>query len=360
MNVSDEIKSTLQIDGVLSPYVEARDEADAVAELEQLICERAQPIVRQIVGTKLRVGRSANSDLTEDEANDLTSEITLKLVKRLDRLRENAGEETITNFRGYVAVTAYRACDEQLRKKYPRRHSLKNQLRYVLTHHEGFAIWEGPGGISLCGFKRWQDRKDVAKQSKLRRFVETLRLNDHSLPKSGQKLNPSDLLVAIFERLGEPLEFDDLVSAVAELWQVKDSLSRSNSADPDMLTGSAQAELSNRLETQMDQHLHLEKLWAEIRELPLRQRMALLLGLRDSQGCGMLALLPLIRIASIRQIAETLSMPAEKLATLWNQLPLEDNEIAEALGLTRQQVINLRKCARQRLWRRAHKSFGQM
>src|SRR4051812_2825857 len=121
MKVSDEIKSTLQIDGVLCPYVGARDEADAVAELEQLICEGAQPIVRQIIGAKLRVGCSANSDMTEDEANDLASEITLNLIKRLGRLRTNANEETITNFRGYVAVTAYRACDEYLRKKYPRR-----------------------------------------------------------------------------------------------------------------------------------------------------------------------------------------------------------------------------------------------
>jgi hypothetical protein len=40
------------------------------------------------------------------------------------------------------------------------------------------------------------------------------------------------------------------------------------------------------------------------------------------------------------------------MAAVWNELPLEDAVIAERLGATRQQVINLRKCARARLSRR--------
>ncbi len=45
-------------------------------------------------------------------------------------------------------------------------------------------------------------------------------------------------------------------------------------------------------------------------------------------------------------------MPLDKFTLLWNDLPLEDSSIAELLGATRQQVINLRKCARERLERR--------
>jgi DNA-directed RNA polymerase specialized sigma subunit len=36
---------------------------------------------------------------------------------------------------------------------------------------------------------------------------------------------------------------------------------------------------------------------------------------------------------------------------LWRRLPVSDLEIAERLGVTRQQVINLRQAARQRLAR---------
>ena len=46
-----------------------------------------------------------------------------------------------------------------------------------------------------------------------------------------------------------------------------------------------------------------------------------------------------------------LEMPAEEFVEVWKRLPLSDIEIAEMLGLTRQQVINLRKCARERLAR---------
>jgi hypothetical protein len=45
-------------------------------------------------------------------------------------------------------------------------------------------------------------------------------------------------------------------------------------------------------------------------------------------------------------------MSAENLAAIWNDLPLEDIRIAELLQLTRQQVINARKSARERLARR--------
>jgi hypothetical protein len=86
--------------------------------------------------------------------------------------------------------------------------------------------------------------------------------------------------------------------------------------------------------------------------LPVRQRVALLLNLRDDRGGSALAILPLLNIASIREIADVLEMAAEDLAALWNELPLEDAAIARRIGATRQQVSNLRKCARERLLRR--------
>ncbi|HEU0184259.1 MAG TPA: hypothetical protein VFS27_03035 [Blastocatellia bacterium] len=65
-----------------------------------------------------------------------------------------------------------------------------------------------------------------------------------------------------------------------------------------------------------------------------------------------IALFPAIGIATFRQLAEALDLEAEKLAEIWNDLPLEDARIADLLRLTRQQVINARKSARERLGRR--------
>ena len=47
-----------------------------------------------------------------------------------------------------------------------------------------------------------------------------------------------------------------------------------------------------------------------------------------------------------------MGVPEDRFAELWNDLPLEDSAIAQLLGITRQQVINLRKTARERLARR--------
>lgn len=96
----------------------------------------------------------------------------------------------------------------------------------------------------------------------------------------------------------------------------------------------------------------LALLWQEIRRLPPRQVAALLLNLRDDRGGNAVVLLPLTGIATLREIARALGLAAEAFAEMWNRLPLEDAAIAELLGITRQQVINLRKSARERLTRR--------
>src|SRR6266404_8871313 len=129
-----------QSDVALLAFLRAADEPTSSSAVEALICEFAQPIINNIIRNKLRVGYYADRDLTDEEAADLVSDVMLKLVGRLRELKTDPPARAIKNFRGYVAVTSYHACDEYLRKKYPRRHSLKNQLRYLLTHREEFAV----------------------------------------------------------------------------------------------------------------------------------------------------------------------------------------------------------------------------
>jgi hypothetical protein len=97
---------------------------------------------------------------------------------------------------------------------------------------------------------------------------------------------------------------------------------------------------------------YIGRLWEEICRLPLRQRAALLLNLKDSEGNSRLEMFWLMNVASIRQIARALEMTDLEFAELLRELPLEDARIAERLDLTRQQIINLRKSARERLARR--------
>jgi DNA-directed RNA polymerase specialized sigma24 family protein len=102
----------------------------------------------------------------------------------------------------------------------------------------------------------------------------------------------------------------------------------------------------------LEKKIFLQRLWDELQQLPVNQRMALLLNLKDTSGGVCITLLPATGVATLRQLAETLELSAERFAELWNELPLEDTRIAELLGVTRQQVINARKSGRERLARR--------
>jgi hypothetical protein len=61
---------------------------------------------------------------------------------------------------------------------------------------------------------------------------------------------------------------------------------------------------------------------------------------------------------SFAELASALGFSTAQLAELWPRLPLDDAAIAGKLGLTRQQVINLRKSARARLGRRITRNSG--
>ena len=106
------------------------------------------------------------------------------------------------------------------------------------------------------------------------------------------------------------------------------------------------------LEDQTVQGIYLERfvkaLWPEVRTLPLKQRWAFLLHLDREEivafihhGC-----------CSLHQVAESLQISPEEFAEWFARIPAPDDSIAERLGLARRQVINLRKCARERLGRR--------
>ena len=351
------------IDSVLLCFLKSTDETEANNLLEQLVCGCAQPVIAEIVGFKLRAYPTRKAESPEQvDAEDVASEVLVRLVRRLRDLRASPHDTLMRNLRSYAAVMAYRACDEYLRKKYPHRHSLKNKLRYLLTHREGLALWESEDTKWFCGFAVWRDqRRSVVPLWKLNQLRDNPQafagpmLTHHEIG----AVNPADLLAAIFDRAGDPLELDDLVTVVADLWHIED---RPPENIGEIHTVSNLSELAfdprRSLDTALDRRAHIERLWAEICQLPPKQRIALLLNLKDSQGRSVVALLPITRIAGIRQIAEALEMSAEHLVAIWDEMPFDDATIAERLSVTRQQVINLRKSARERLARRTRAFDG--
>ena len=176
--------------------------------------------------------------------------------------------------------------------------------------------------------------------------------------RSGQ-LTEAEAAPALIRWAGGPLQLDDLVELVGQLLGLADAPAVRPGADDDRPSDAeAIADPAPSALAVLSDRQALAGLWAEVEQLRVRQRLALLLNLRDDEGHGVIALLPVTGVASIRSIAAMLEMPASELAALWPVLPLEDAAIAQRLGLTRQQVINLRKSARARLGRKMRDPVG--
>ena len=341
-----------QSDDLLLPFIGACSEAESEAALEHLVLTHAQPLIREVVGFKLRATsrwRGAGDD--REEVDEVAGEVLVRLLRTLRDYKSSQRAEPIASLRGYVAAMAYNASDQYLRRKYPRRHSLKNRLRYVLTHAPGLELWEGENQKVLCGLTSWGHPKAAGAETLREGLDEYLGRRFPGV--SPARLNPSELVAAVLGFVDSPLELDELVRVVAEVTGVRDARPRSEqevSVRGDM--PQPPSDPRGALDDTLDRRARLCRTWEEILLLPPRQRAALLLNLREEGGGAAVALLPLLRVATMRQIAEALGMPAEELAEVWGRLPLEDAAIGERLGATRQQVANLRKCARERLARR--------
>jgi len=328
----------LHLDPLLQRYAKCNEDAASEQLLQELV-GAARSTIGNVVRRRLAFSTSAE---TQDR-DDVCGEAILELLRRLRAVRDGEDTVPIENFSAYVATATNHACDEYLRRKYPQRRRLKTKLRYILNTEPRFAVWES--GVLhnkdwLCGLKMWQLQGNERARPPADGWgaISELSGSDRS------RQSVVNMLVSIFDSVQGPILLDELVGIVATQWGVSD---RVVPIDPER----PESRLMPDAESHLVQRRGLESLWNEIRNLPVPQRVALLLNLRSGEGDSPIVFFPVMGIASIRQIADVLSIPAEEFAGLWNRLPVDDQVIALRLGVTRQQVINLRKSARERLRR---------
>ncbi len=326
----------VKIDALLEPLLTATTGEQADELLSQVIAVHAEPVIKGVIRFKLRF--NSHQETQRAESDDIHQDVVLQLVTQLQRFRKLPAAHPITDVRGMAAIIAHRTCARWMRRQFPERHALKNRLHYLLTRQRGFAIWDDDNGKSLAGFAVWQQQKKAAVRN----------LSDVAAhTRKAQEL--AETVAGIFNYAGGPIEFDELVTAVAAIQGISDQPVESlEDDDGGFDPATPDPDPAWRIEKKM----FLQRLWEELTQLPVNQRTALLLNLKDASGFGCITLFPAIGIATIRQLAAALELSAERLAELWNELPIEDARIAELLGLTRQQVINARKSGRERLARR--------
>jgi hypothetical protein len=316
-------------DPELRPFLTATGEPARSAALDVVMRDVARPIISRVLQRCRRAIAAAGARDTDD----IEAAVLLRVVQKLESAR-GSEDDAVARLDEYVARLTFNAVADVRRESAPEWSRLKRRLRYVAMSDERLAAWDVPAG-TLCGLAAWRERVDA---------VEHFRLPAGLPPPLRDQERPGEALLALLRIAGAPLPLDSVTTTLAELWGVEEPLARPLDDD---FADAAQGPVA-LYETREE----LQIVWDEIRALPMPQRVALLLNLRDGIGLNAAALFPLTGVASFDDIAAAMEMPVEQLAAIWPRLPLADIEIAGTLRVERQQVINLRKTARARLQRR--------
>jgi RNA polymerase sigma factor (sigma-70 family) len=299
-------------------------------DLDNAAGVRITRLMRGVVQSELYRRRA----LSVEDVEDVCSDAMVSLLGRMERLKsELVNAVEIEDLDAYAAGIARRACSAWSRRRYPAFHRLRTRLRAMLKTDPRFALWQAPDGAWLCA------------KSSLRTSAPPIAADFDLFATIRPTAPPAQALTEIFDRVSQPLYFNDLAKVCARLWVVEDTPETVESLD-------TMSSSETTMERAPDRRARLEQLWSELQQLPQRQCVALLLNLRDPDGECATSVLVLTGTASLRAIADLLGIEPLTFAELWPRLPLSDIEIAERLQITRQQVINLRKCARERLLRR--------
>lgn len=326
-------------DPVLEPFLSAPLESAAERDALRSLVDRVTPVIEGVI--RGRVGAT----VAATEREELFSEAIVQLIRRLQEIKPDPARQPIANFDGYAAVTAFNVVHAHFRRVHPERQRLRNHIRHAVRKSPRFALWQSQSGQSVCGLASWPGTASgECSEADLDRIPPLSPPVSVTWNDSIGQAQIARALDHVFEHVRKPVELERLVEKVAELFQLP--------VDPAQVTPGERVDEAVSVESSLVYRSALVEVWREIDQLPPRQRTALLLGLRDENGSPILSLLVLLRIVTFDELAAAVELSAEELAAIWDRLPLPDLEIADRIGLTRQQVINLRKSARQRLGRR--------
>jgi DNA-directed RNA polymerase specialized sigma24 family protein len=347
----------------------------------RLLMEQVGQTVRAAL--RRRSGLSLSDDDSRAENLDALDVYQDALTRVWERLAgRGAGDTNVADLKAYATTVAYNLWSDYLRQRNPRRTSLKNRLRYFLSHAPDYAIWEGPDSALSCGLRAWRYGNVAADQAR----IQWVRDDPSWLPpqaKSLERYSVGDwnrFALAAFARLGGAVAFDDLVSLAANVLQVRED--RTDSLDADGDGDPVIAQLADPARRTPDFEVELRgsiaRLWGAVRELRADYRCAYLLnipGPGKSRGdIEVFADLGVARVGDIGavlglsesqyaiawdaldlspadRVVASLATAEEKFSLLWKYLPLGDALIARLLGIQQQHVINRRTIALRELAR---------
>jgi hypothetical protein len=347
--MEQEIKQSSS-DDMLTAFLDAKSQSISNELLCAIIDEHADPIITKILKSKLRVSLNERGTQQNQDALEIAGDLRATIISILRALKENPTRRPIVSFPDFVAIKTYSACADYFREQHPQRWRLKSLLRRRLRQNPRFALWQAEDKRWYASFSERQETGTEAEESDASHSVS----HPPDVKLSDAQIKSDEFLDVLFERSGGPIGFDEVVKIAAQTWHIHDppteSIETGYSERDNPFTSS-----EPRVDLALEQRLFFEQVWREVCQLPVLQRAALLLNLRDSRDGGVISFLPFLGVASKEELARLLELPSEDFQKLWNELPLDDFRIAQMFGITRQQVINLRKTARERLVRRTRR-----
>jgi hypothetical protein len=205
----------------------AQDLVESQAQLMILLSEYAEPRIKGIISGRLR--GYLNSQQYDLDCEDVCSEAKTRLVTYLKELKADLTAGPCKDFRSYVAGIAHTACHDYFRQHYPARARLDKKIRDLLKASSRLDVWRYHDKASskwVCGFVSWRGQKSSPNAAAwLDYLLEDAQAASDMFSSLGdiQRAKIDDLLLSIFQVVGEPLRVSDVVDLVAHIRGIKDS-----------------------------------------------------------------------------------------------------------------------------------------
>lgn len=323
--------------------------------LHDLLLYEAAPLIRKVL--RQRLGLYVNQqgvNPQQPEAENLYQDILTRLLQRGQDWVADGEKNAIYNYRNLVITIATNACHDYLRTKAPNRARLKNRLRELFARHQDFKIWPGAAQEQLCGFMVWKgEHKSIDAMQQIRHWQT---FPDAFVVAEGdvQSLSLTQLVAAVLQQAGGPVELQALTKLLTTLLQTQDHPLESLEQEQEATDWQPIDPVTNA-ELRLEGQARLQLLWEEIKQLPAQQKTAVCLSLTDQNGNDLFSLLLEADAVSWTQLASDLDLSPDEFIDLLRQLPLDNAGVANYLGTTRAMVNKWRWRGMQQLRTRLRK-----
>lgn len=330
---------------LLLRLLDSQDEQERRECRDQLLTIHVGPIVRQVLRQRLGFYVSAQGvNENNHDAEDLYQEAMTRMVELLHA--DARSLTTIENFQGYVVRIVSHICVDFLRSKHPERARLADAVRDVFRRNKDLASWQHENEI-LCGFAIWRnaakrdiDASDV--EIKLNTF-----LADRFADEDVSVVPLSRTVAELFDWIGGPVQFDDLVRMLAHVLRIKNQ--QIESLDDHIGAEFVSHTDTRSTESYVETNDLLRRLWRIVKGLPPKQRDAYALRFDDQDGRNLFTVLLSAGIVDWNDLAEGMGRPVEEVARLWRQMPMDSATAASELSTSRENIYKWRFRALQKL-----------